>query len=382
MKRHTVYTYAASALAASSLLLSACLNDTITDEPIVVSDSIPTVVTPPPTRKVFIATSDYKSGLLISLDADSLTRGPDSLQVHQDAKVITHDSTVYVLERYGADNILRYNPKTQQVMYQAHLGANFNPSDLVFQNPSTAYVTLENVPKVLKVNPSNGEVTDSLDISPYTFTPDSGMGSKASSPHAANALLTGDTLLVLLQRRNGSYLFNGGPSVVLVIDTKTFTIKDTLQAPDFNGSDLWINQSGIYVSCIGKYDSVGDGAVYRWDRATGIKTTLFSEAEVGGNISSVNCNVDGLCMAAIYNPADYTSQIRPFDLKTGAISAFLPGLTNTASGVVLDAKTGRIFVGERNAKTSGIVVFGSDQKTTGSTLKTGLPPASMALFAP
>lgn len=357
--------------AASALLFSSCMHDA-SDEDEGATRSA---------RSLFIATTDYTSGLLISFDADSLKRGPDSLQIFKDAGVFTHDSTVYVLERFGADNLLRYHPGTRQVMYQEHLGDKTNPSDIAFLNASTAFVTLENTPKVLKVNPATGHVTDSLDISDYIFTPDSGKGNAAASPHASAALLSGDSLFVLLQRRNGNWEFAGGPSIVLVIDTKTFTIKDTLLAPAGNGSALWLWQGGLYVACSGQLSELGDGGVYRWDRKTAEVTTVLSETDLGGSIASVTCNAEGLCYAGVLTTS-YASQIRPFQIQDGKVLAALSGLKAPASDVIVDAKTGRIFAGERDANTSGLVTFDADRKVIGSTLKTGLPPGSKALLAP
>ncbi len=369
MKLHFHLPRLSLGVAATALLFSACMHDA-TDEDVVATKS---------TRSLFVTTTDYTSGLLISFDADSLKRGPDSLQVFKDARVYVQDSTVYVLERLGADNLLRYHPGTRKVIYQEHLGDKANPSDIVFRDANTAFIPLENTPKVLKVNPNNGRATDSLDISAYTFTPDSGKGDKATSPHASSALLSGDSLFVLLQRRNGNWKFAGGSSIVLVINAKTLAIEDTLQAPAGNGGAMWLWQGGLYVACSGQLTELGDGGIYRWDRKTGQLTTVFTESDFGGNVTSVDCNAEGLCYAGVLTTS-YASQVRPFQLQDSKILAALPGLKDPSGGLILDSKTGRVLVGERDAKTSGLVVFGADGKAIGNTLKTGLPPGSMALL--
>ena len=111
------------------MLVTACILDSKKDDG---SDA-------PGTRRLFVITSDYTSGALLSYSLDSLKRGPDSLQVNQDSRVLSLRKAIYVLERFGANNLLKYDPATSF----AQVGiVNYTPQAIVSKKVLT--------PKTLK----------------------------------------------------------------------------------------------------------------------------------------------------------------------------------------------------------------------------------------
>jgi len=366
--------FAALGLVAANSFFSGCVEDSIAGR----DENPPDDTASTLLRRVYVATSDYTSGLLLSFDADSLKRGPDSLEIHSDSRIVSHGEYLYVLERFGADNILKYDPVAGRVVYQKHLADMANPADIGFHDDSTAYVAMENTTTFLKVDPRTGTLRDSVDLSDYIFTPDSGQGEKAQSPHAFAVQVSGDTVFLGLQRRNGDYRFPGGASFILMLDANTLAVLDTLVAPGSNASVLWMDEDGIYLACQGALTDLTDGGIYRWDKTDWQATTLFSGEAIAGNITSVVCDTQARCYASVGKSWPNT-QILSLDFKTRTVQDSLPGLKEAGGGLAWDAKTGRLWVGERNATQSGLVVFDAQREKVGATLKTGLPPADLHL---
>lgn len=327
--------------------------------------------------KLFVVTSDYKSGVLRSYSLDGLKKGGDSLEIAQDSRVLNFGGFIYVLERYQANNILKYDPINKKVIYQVHLGVSPNPSDIINWKNDIGFITLEDSAAILQFDTKNGTVMKSLDISKYSHVGDSGT---ASSPNARNMAIKGDTLFVALQRRNKDYLQAGGLSTVLIINMNTFTIIDTLVAPGKNADKLWLVNNTLFMSCPNAYGSKDVGAIYQWDLGSRKVTTTITETSVGGNLNSVDCDSKGRCVATIdFEPGN--TQVRRFNLLTGAADAdFLPGITDAFGGAIVNPSNGSIYVGERNPKGAGVILFNDKGEKVLGPVTTGLPPYSLSIF--
>jgi hypothetical protein len=297
--------------------------------------------------------------------------------VHQDNKVLALGGYVYVLERLGADNLLKYDPAEGKVVYQKHLGDNHNPADLLADG-DIGFLSHEDHPQLLKIDLANGNALDSLDLSAYTFVPGTGdSGSAATSPHATRLARLGDTLFVALQRRNGNFIFPGAPSVVLRVRITDFSVFDTLQAPFRNISDMWVSGGNLYAICQGAY-GVNDGGLFRWELPGGHVAALFSEADAGGDLQAVVCGFGGECLVQVYRGWGDT-QLRRFDPVSGALGDFLPDLVDAYGGLAVAAVSGRLYVGERVATDAGILAFDAGGAKAQGPVSTGLPPYSMAI---
>ncbi len=325
---------------------------------------------------LFVIVSDYKSGALRSLTLDSLKAGPDSLQVYQDSRVLESDGAIYVLEQFGADNILKYDPTNGKVVYQKHLGDRWNPSDLIAWKGGIGFITLENHPVLLKFDLEKGTVLDSLNIAAFSHKGDSGT---ASSPNAEAMAINGDLLYIALQRRNKASQLPGGNSMVLVVKMSTFTLVDSLVAPGKNANDMWIDGNNLYLSCPNGMDSLNDGALYSWNLTSKAITTLITEAKLGGHMNAIACDLKAQCAATIYRGWGDV-QVRRFNLSSGIPDAdFLPGITDAFGGIAVDPATGNIYVGERKTDGSGVLLFNSQGKKILGPKSTGLPPSSLSV---
>ncbi len=367
---------------ASCLVLSSCMQDALEEpgdpnpQP---QDSTP-VVAKESVRRVYFTASDYQSGLLLSLDLDSLKAGPDSLEINQDSRVLTHGKDVYILEAFGADNWMKYDPQKREVVYQNHLGDHANPVDMAFIHDSDAILVTENVPWLYRCNPKTGKLTDSLDLSEFIFHPDSGAGNAASSPHAFAVAVRGDTAWVGLQRRNGDWQYSGGLSQVALIDLKAFSLLGHLESGSTNASQLFFNGPDLYLLAQGKYGVLNDGGLYRWHNGRGESETVVDGSKLDGDPGDIACDEKGHCLVSLAKTFGSTG-VYALDLKAGTLGQALSGLMDASGGIVRDDSLQVWVVGERGASHSGAVVFDSNLKQKGEIFPMALPPYSQALLA-
>src|SRR5512133_3397136 len=126
--------------------------------------------------KVFMTQSDFTSGFFQWMTiGDQQVKDP-GFSIYGDSKLKTFNGIVYILECFGADNIIKYDHSANSadgIMYQMHLGDNFNPQDIEFVSDSKAYIANMNHPSITIFNPSTKTIVGSINISAYTYMTDS-----------------------------------------------------------------------------------------------------------------------------------------------------------------------------------------------------------------
>jgi hypothetical protein len=335
--------------------------------------------------------------------------GPDNLEIASDAVVRGHDGYAYVLEKFGADNVMKIDPtrtgaaggrlfvvesdfqsglletvgieenamgalSVDAVVYQQHLGDNWNPSDIEFVSATKAYVSNQDQPEITVWNPTTGEATGHIDIADYTFNPDSN-----ASPYANQMVLVGATLYVHLQRRDG--WVPGASTLILAVNTQTDSIvaADTLTCQFTNGYDMVHADGALYVSNPGSSLSTGDGAIERIDLSTREVTTVITETDLGGSPNQI-VHKSGTRFYVQSYEGWQDVQVVEIDAATGEVVATLPGITDAFGGICYDEPSGKLYVGERGTGVSGVLVFENNVRTSGPLTSTGsLPPASIAV---
>ena len=81
---------------------------------------------------VYVFGSDMKSGELRWVNEDGIS--DKSLQFHKDSKIIGIDGNLFVLERFGADNLALVDASENEVSWQVDFEDGDNPSDVVKAN--------------------------------------------------------------------------------------------------------------------------------------------------------------------------------------------------------------------------------------------------------
>ena len=155
---------------------------------------------------------------------DPAAMSTDLGQTHGDAVGRVQAGAVYIVNRYGADNIQRLDPAAGfATLWQCSVGNGANPHDFAQVAPDKAYVTRYEMPSLAIVNPQtsaecNGFLRGEIDLSPFA--------DGDTVPEMDQMVIVGEHLFVSLQRLDRRTFEPTGTSLVAVIDTRTDTIVD------------------------------------------------------------------------------------------------------------------------------------------------------------
>lgn len=348
---------------------------TSTPEPTVTPEPTPTPA-PMADRLAVVLTTDFTSSSLASMPVEQPNAVTvDGQTLHSDSVARAFGSIVYVINRFGADNIQALDASNDfATLWQCSVGNGKNPQDVVRVSDDKGYVALYGGGvAVVDLTPSadcDDFIQQEIDLS--SLADDDGI------PEANRMVLVDGKLYVSLQR-----LENFAPSdasVLAVIDTSTDTLTGsiTLSAPnpfaETKGLPLDPDNGKILVSSIGNF-GVMDGGIERIDPATGTAEGHFvTEEDLGGDINDFVI-VSSSRGYAVVSDADFNNSLVRFDPSTGELQATL--LTGSAflPDVEYDPVTDRIFLASQDFANPGVHVFAADDsEVTTAPIDTGLPP--------
>lgn len=325
---------------------------------------------------VYILQSDYTTGLLEWMSEDSNQISSANLVVNQDAAIKSYGKYIYILEKYGVDNVLKFDPsKTgmSAVLYQTKLGTNWNPVDMEFVSEKKAYIANQNEAKITVFDPTDNKVLTQIDISKYTFNPDSN-----KSPYASALQLVGSDLYVLLQRRDG--YVPGISSLLLRISTTTHEVIDTISLQFKNGYDMAYANGSLIISNPGDPFSVDRGGIEKVDLATKEVTTILEESTLGGSPNEI-IHKEGSRFYITNYIGWKNVQVLEIDISTKSIIAKLPSITDAFGGIYFDHDLKALYVGERDSIELGVKIFKDNVKTAGPIKSNkSLPPVGIVVI--
>jgi hypothetical protein len=329
-----------------------------------------------PQSLAFVIATDFQTGSFanVSLAAPyTVVPSSPSRQVNNDAVARTFDGLVYVVNRFGADNIQVLDPQRDfATTLQCSTGNGTNPNDIGFLSATKAYVARLGSPQVLIVNPSAQP-----DCSDFTLgTIDlSAFADADGIPDMNQLAVVGKRLYVSLER-----LQNFVPAAlgaVIVIDTDTDMVLNEItltgENPFGQTKGLTVSDGALVISETGNF-GVNDGGIERVDLASGTAQGFFiTEADLGGDISDFVLVSDHLGYALVSLP-DFTTSMVAFDPTAGAVLRTVVAGASP-SDIELD-ENGQLFMADRSVTNPGIRVFRASDGTelTPAPLSTGLPP--------
>ena len=352
-------------------------------------------VVPPPgdTGVAFVITTDFQSGSFATLPLDD----PQSLQVNRgsigsDAVARFHDGRVYVINRFGADNIQALDPEQDfATIYQCSVGNGANPQDIAFASSNKAYVTRLELPTVAIVDPTVGAdcagfLQGEIDLS---FLADAD-----GIPELWQMAIVGDRLYVAAQRLDRNNFFEPtDASYLAVIDTATDTVVDVDPAtaaidgirltgtnPFGESKGLTVDGRDIVIAEAGSFGAL-DGGIERVDTQTNRAEGFFvTEEQLGGSITDFVL-VDGGRAYAVLSAADFSNRLVRFDPATGQIVRTLATSSSFLPDIERDPARDRLYVASQELTSPGILVFegASDAALFGAPLDTGLPPFNIVI---
>lgn len=327
---------------------------------------------------VFVCESDFQTGALSWIDSENETLKSGEVPVYSDAVIRNYDGYVYILERMGADNVIKYDPSAEEeerVLYQTHLGDNWNPQDIEFISATKAYIANMNEPEITVFNPATGNVIDAIDISEYTVNPD-----ENSSPYANAIALYEDRLYVLLQRRDG--FTPAEPTLILSVNTENDRIEEdeNITCTFKNGYDIICVDGILYVTNPGSSAETGDGAIEKIDIATGKVTTILTEDDLGGSPNLIVYKEGDRFYIQNYIGWMDVSVVE-IDAGEKKIVATLPDITDAFGGIAYDRENEKLYVGERDQESMGIKIF-KNNKRIGKVFSAtnSLPPSNITII--
>lgn len=336
---------------------------------------------------IFIITSDFSTGSTSLVKGGAETADINLLGVHSDAVGHYHNGRIYVVNRFGQDNIIVLDAADPSVpLMQFSVGNGNNPHDIEIVAEDKAYVTLYERSELLIVDPRDGAERGRIDLS--AFADSDGL------PEVSQIVRVGARVYLSCQRldRNSGW----GPvdnSFLIVVDIASDTLVDVdpevegvqgilLSAGNPNG--LVVIGDRIAVSGVASFGDRSGGVDLidvKTNRSLGI---AIGEEALGGDINFM-VMVDSERGFAIVSDENFVNFVRPFNLRSGEVGAPLEGLSGGFTpSMAVDGN--RLIVADQGSfsdpAAAGLKIFdaASGQLLQGP-IATGLPPVDIVVLA-
>ncbi len=331
--------------------------------------------------KAFVFETDYSTGSFSAVNTTTHAPSCDVASVHSDARLRWYAGRVYVVNRFGADNIQVIDPATYATVKQFSVGNGANPYDIAFASPTKAYVTRYERTDLWVVDPTSGAHTGTISLA--AFADADGI------PEMDHLMMVGPLLFVSLQRvnRNAGFIPTD-TSLVAVIDTRTDTVVDcNPSVPGVQAIALQLENpvtafqfdpvtSRLLLGCVGFYGAL-DGGIERIDPVSlASEGVVAREDSLGGDVADIVWR-DGAKSYAIVSDAAYNTLLISWSPATGRklATVYAPG------GFVLgDAEISgnELWVCDGSFVSPGVRVFSTTTDTQqGGAITCSLPPSSL-----
>lgn len=292
---------------------------------------------------VYVFGSDYKTGELRWVSEDGVSE--DSKEFNQDSKIVGVDGNLFVLERYGADNLALVDVSNKKVTWQKDMGDGANPSDVVKANKDEVWVALEGAAKFVKVSVKDGEVVKTVKTDGFNQ-------GKASTPNLVDFEVSGDTLFALFQRsENYAYPV---PGLLALYKLSNGDLLDTIKLAKKNPMAMGFAKGKLYIASQGEYNA--DGGTDADDKR-GIevvdfdkkKTSVVVDGEkLGGGVYAFAVDPEGVAFAAIYKGFGDVPVVK-VDLSEKSVKK-ISDIADAEGSLYFDDVDGVLYVGDRGAK--------------------------------
>lgn len=344
----------------------------------------------PPAKSAFVLTTDYSTGgfSVIALPEKEVAlekKGELSSDVEQ---AVLRGDKVYVLNRYGADNLQVLNISNWQTTKQVSTVEGSNPYDVEFLN-GYAYVTRYGSKSILVLDEKTLE--ESQEINLGEFSDSDGVPEMAYSATYTSSE-NKSYLFVALQRwvtDEGSLWHIMDYSSVLAI-----SIKEDGNEEDFKEMQLPLSNpvrdfvfnrktQEYLLPCAGDNAIVGDGGVIEIDPETMEISVLVDEKTLGGSLYEIAIDEFGENLYAITG----TKECGVFGVEGCKMSVILYNFSNSQTSVVytsdgfdlsdIEVNKDEIWIADRTYTEPGIVILSTLDFSQIKKISTELPPAKI-----
>lgn len=341
---------------------------------------------PAAAQTAWVLTSDFTSGRLARVNSVTRAVTDPVAGVHGDARLRVIDDTVYVVNRFGADNVQLVNAATGATIRQFSTGNGSNPYDVALVAPRRLFVTRYESTDLWIMDPRTGAHTGTVSLA--AFADADGV------PEMDRLAVVGPYVFVSLQRVNRNAGFTAtDTSLVAVIDARADTVVDCDAARPGRQAIVLARQNpatdfvsepgvGLLIGCVGNY-GVLDGGVVRvnpWMLAAG--GTVITESALGGDVSDVEWGTAQKAYA-IVSDANFDASLVSWNPATGQkrTTLWTPGGFSLAD--MTTGPDGRLWVCDNSFLAPGLHVFDTGTDTdTGAPMSFALPPVAVAFGSP
>lgn len=341
-----------------------------------------------------IATESTDDGSLVVLDIESLDIRTDITTTHKDFGFVDGGETLYVINRFGGDNIQALNITGGfETVWQYSTGSGSNPQTMAIHG-NHGFIPLYDAGKVLIVDLTAETEEDFILDESLPVPPIAAWDGTKGDP--ANAVAHDGVIYVVSQGIDDDWSFAPeARSRVLAFDAVTFQPKAVfegaahLDLATFNAEKMTVMGDVLYVQSIGAYRAYGgglddDGAIEAIDLTTGAsKGVILTETQAGDrdifqmfpahNKQGLWVNIAG------------TEDFNALNLHFLDLSGDEPELGESVyQGYIWSAYESEeyLFISDRTESAEGIFVLdtATGELISEEPLDTGLPPRDLTPF--
>lgn len=325
--------------------------------------------------------SDYKTGeLRWVINGKKLSE--KSIAFIQDSKVIANGSDLYVLERMGADNITKLNPKELEekvekaVVWQIPLDDGANPTDVAFSGEN-AWVALQNADSLVRISTKDGKISKSIKTTDFAYEGE-------TSPYVADIEINDGKLYVLMQRYMldpATWATTYPKGLLAIYDVSTGDLKDTVQLLKKNPTAMTFFDGSLYVASQGEYnaaygtDADEERGIEKVNLAEKKSELIVSGKTLGGGIYAFAAE-HGIAYAAIYKSYGDVP-LAKIDLAAKKAST-VEGIADAEGSLAV--KGGVVYVGDRSFGAEKVFVVKDGKASAVETVEGALAPYSITLL--
>jgi DNA-binding beta-propeller fold protein YncE len=339
--------------------------------------------------RAFVLTTDFQTGSLSVVNLDTRVVSKDVAPVHSDAVERWYGGLLYVVNRFGQDNVQVIDPaQNYATVLQFSTGNGTNPQDICFISPTKAYVTRYEVGDLLIVNPSTGAHLGVIALG--------GFADADGIPEMAHMVRVDNRVFVAIQRldRNAGYQPTDR-SLVAVIDAVSDAVLDTdpltpgMQAIRLTGTNPYTTfafdttTSRLMIGCAGAYGALDGGIEYVDPVRLTSRGYAITEAALGGDIGDIAWNVAAHSYAIVSDP-DFNTLLVSWNAITGLKIATVYGPGGFCLNDCELNDRGELYVCNSDLLSpgGGLHVFRvSDDTHIAGPLDCGLPPYQVTFDA-
>ena len=296
--------------------------------------------------------------------------------------MIANGSDLYVLERMGADNITKLNPKELEekvekaVVWQIPLDDGANPTDIAFSGEN-AWVALQNADSLVRISTKDGKISKSIKTTDFAYEGE-------TSPYVADIELNDGKLYVLMQRYTldpATWATTYPKGLLAIYDASTGDLKDTVQLLKKNPTAMTFFDGSLYVASQGEYnaaygtDADEERGIEKVNLAEKKSELIVSGKTLGGGIYAFAAE-HGIAYAAIYKSYGDVP-LAKIDLAAKTAST-VEGIADAEGSLAV--KGGVVYVGDRSFGAEKVFVVKDGKASAVETVEGALAPYSITLL--